>query len=208
MVATKRRRQAVAEPAHDLFLLVRRQLAVDQPDLVRTQALPPFFECLGGGLRLERFAFLDQRIDKIGLATRRELFLHERGDVRLFRADPHAGDDFPPAGRFLVEQGDVQIAVDRHRQCPRNRRGGHHQHIGHHPEADERSPLGDAELVLLVDDHQPEVAEKARRHTSSAWVPMIICGSPSSSRWLDSSRLPVRRAMRTPSGSSQRRKVR
>jgi hypothetical protein len=113
----------------------------------------------GGGLGLERVAFLDQRIDEVGLAAGGELLLYELRDVGLLCGGAQGGDHFPAAGGALVEDGNVEVAVDCHRQGPRDRRGGHHQHVGHRTLLDKAGALRDAELVLLVDDDESEVGE-------------------------------------------------
>ena len=95
---------AFTEPAHDLLLLLRPELAVDQSNLVRAQTLPPLFKRLGGGLHLERLAFLHKRIDEISLASAGELLFHEPGHIRLFRTRAHGGDDFPAARWFFIQQ--------------------------------------------------------------------------------------------------------
>ena len=58
-------------------------------------------------------------------------------------------------GRKLVDNGDVQVAIDRHGQGAGYRRGCHHKHVGSYcvfrPKA---GTLAHAEAVLLVDDGQ------------------------------------------------------
>ncbi len=74
----------------------------------------------------------------------------ERGDRRA-------------AGGKLGQRGDFQITEDGHRDRARDRRGGHHQQVrravGPGPQ---HVPLLDPETVLLVHDHQSEVAEGHR----------------------------------------------
>ena len=62
------------------------------------------------------------------------------------------------AGRALLDDRDVQVAERRHRQRPRDGRGGHHQAVGRAVLA-QLGPLVDAELVLLVDHDQAQVVE-------------------------------------------------
>ena len=69
-------------------------------------------------------------------------------------------DRFAPWGE-LVDDGYVEVSVERHRQRPRDGRGAHGE--------DMRVPRGvlrpqpralhDTEAVLLVDDCQPEMGE-------------------------------------------------
>ena len=74
-----------------------------------------------------------------------------------------AGDDGGAAGRQLVEDGNVEVAVERKAQGARDGRGGEHQHVrgvavggGFVHEA---FALQDAETVLLVDSHKAEARE-------------------------------------------------
>ena len=127
-----------------------------------TQPLLPFFKRLSGGLGLQRLTLLHQRINEISLATLRKLVLHKFRHVRLLRCDPHGGDDLATTGRLLIQQRHVQIAIDRHRQSPRNRGGRHDQHVRHDPLADQRRPLRHAEFVLLVDHYQSKILEGNR----------------------------------------------
>ena len=62
--------------------------------------------------------------------------------------------------RQLVDDGDVEVAVDGHGQGAGYGRGGHHQHV-RRPDVlgPELGPLRHAEAVLLVDDGEAEVGE-------------------------------------------------
>ena len=70
------------------------------------------------------------------------------------------GDSLAARGK-LDERARVEVAVDGHGDRARDRRGGHHQHVraGVARLLPERVALLDAEPVLLVDDHQPQVGE-------------------------------------------------
>ncbi len=61
-------------------------------------------------------------------------------------------------GGLLGEPADRHLAPLREQQRARDRRRGHHQHVGPLALAAEQEPLIDAEPVLLVDDGQREVA--------------------------------------------------
>ena len=150
----------IAEAAHHLFLFLGGEPAVHEPHLIAGEALAPFSERLGGGFRLERLAFLHQRIDEVGLAALSKLVFDKLGDVGLLGSLPQSGDHLAASGRFFVEQGNVKVTVNRHGQGARDGRGGHDEHIGHDAAADECGTLGHAELVLLVDYDEPEVVEK------------------------------------------------
>ena len=62
--------------------------------------------------------------------------------------------------RQFVDDADVEVAIDSHRQRARDGRRRHHQHMrrqfGLFPQP---GTLGHAEAVLLVDDGHAEVAE-------------------------------------------------
>ena len=91
----------------------------------------------------------------------RDLLAHEIPDIFGTLAGNTTGDDGRAAGRQLVEDADVEIAIEREREGARNGRGGHDQHVGlrlvrllHQLEA-----LQNAEAVLLVDDDEAEPIE-------------------------------------------------
>ena len=101
---------------------------------------------------------LDARADVEGLAAAialaQQRFAHDQGIERRHRGahrqaiDRRRGDDreFPDAG-------------ERELQGARDRRRGQREHM--HLGAQRLQPLlvGDAEMLLLVHDHQPEIAE-------------------------------------------------
>ena len=118
------------------------------------------------GPGLDPLRFLDQRAHHVGLVARRHLVAHPLPRFRLLqRPRAQSGGDRSPAGRQLVEHRRVEVAVDGHGRRARNRRGRHHQDVGHHlartlfPQG---GPLLDAETVLLVDDDAPERPERHR----------------------------------------------
>ena len=68
------------------------------------------------------------------------------------------GADRLPAGGLLGEPADLHLAPLRQQQRARDRRRGHHQHVGPLALGAEQQPLIDAEPVLLVDHRQRQVA--------------------------------------------------
>ena len=68
-----------------------------------------------------------------------------------------------PSRRQLVNDRNIQIAIQRHRQCTRNRCGGHHQHVRRlyifRPEA---GTLCHSEAVLFVNNDQSQRREVHR----------------------------------------------
>ena len=105
---------------------------------------------------------LHQRIDDVRLPPLLHLLADELVDLVAPRLGLGDGLDRMPARRHLAHDRDVEIAVGRQRQRPRNRRRGHHQHVGVLPLRPQRRALQHAEPMLLVDDHQPELAEADR----------------------------------------------
>ena len=66
----------------------------------------------------------------------------------------------PPAIRQrVVDRGHVEVGEVGERQRPRDGRRGHHQVVRRKAFALEHRALADAQLVLLVHHHQPEVRE-------------------------------------------------
>ena len=65
------------------------------------------------------------------------------------------------ARRQFIDDRHVKVTVDRHCQRARNRRGGHHQHMGRCRAvlAPQAGALSDTEAVLLVDDGEAQVVE-------------------------------------------------
>ena len=63
------------------------------------------------------------------------------------------------AGRLFGELRDVHVAEGGQHQRARDRRRGHHQHVGRVALGGERQALVHAEAVLLVDDGQRQVVE-------------------------------------------------
>ena len=68
-------------------------------------------------------------------------------------------------GGLLPEDRHVEVAVDGHRRGPRDRRGGHDEHVRHRSPTRlvlEGGPLLHAEAVLLVDHDHAEAVELDR----------------------------------------------
>ena len=108
-------------------------------------------------LDLEPLAFLHQRIHQISLTPLCELALHKCGDIRLLGANANRSDHLSAPRRFFIQNRNIKIAIQGHRQRARNRRRSHHQHIRRCAPADQCRALTHAELVLLVDHHQSEI---------------------------------------------------
>ena len=109
---------------------------------------------------IDLLRLLDQRIDDVGLPALLDLAAHERVDLVAPRLGPRRRGDRLPSGRHLAHDRHVEIAVGRERERARDRRRGHDQHVGMQALRAQRRALQHAEPVLLVDDRQPELAER------------------------------------------------
>ena len=152
-------RFAAAEALDHRFLLLTLQAAVEQP-----------------GAQLRKHGFREALVFRHrGLQFRLRFFNHRIDHVRLpaffhFAAQelPHAGQavfggdarlDRPASRRQLIDYGLVQVAIERERERARDGRGRHHQNVRLGAFLDQPFALQDAEAVLLVHNHQAQVAE-------------------------------------------------
>ncbi len=110
----------------------------------------------GGGANVERFRFLDHRIDHVGLPAGGNLLADELQDARPCRFAAQHRFHRLPARRQLIEHRDIEITVESESQGARDRRGRHHQHVGIGAGPAKSQALVDAEAVLLIDDHEPQ----------------------------------------------------
>ena len=69
----------------------------------------------------------------------------------------HGRPDRPPALGWGLDDRDVAEPGERHVECPRNRGGREGEHVDLEPDRAEELLLGDAETLLLVEDHEPEL---------------------------------------------------
>ena len=151
---------ACLEALHDGLLFVRAEAAVHQTDrdLGKDLARKMLVHLLRGLHRL-RLGFLDHRVDDVRLAALVDLALHET--VGLL--DPIRrvvfGEDGLAAGRKLVDDGDVEVAIEGHGEGAGDGGRGHHEDIGGDALARKAEALEDAETVLLVDDGEAEALE-------------------------------------------------
>ena len=162
-------------------------------------------------LRSRAFAFVDEGVDEIGLAAGFELLFEKGGDLGEVGLLADGGYNGAAAGGEFVDEGDVEVAVDGHGEGAGNGGRGHDQHVGGGALADEAVALLDAEFMLFVDDGEAEVGEfgvaveegvGADEDLGLRSLPAKRGSKPSSLRE------EVRRPIRRPRGSSQRRKLR
>ena len=100
------------------------------------------------------FLLLDHREDDVGLSAFGQLLIEEVVDsVHLALALVVGLDRLTSRGE-LVNDGDIEISVERHRQRTWDRRGAHDEDMGMEalPLLPESRALDDPEAVLLVDD--------------------------------------------------------
>ena len=118
-----------------------------------------FLRVLLGGLELDGqlVVFLDHRAHDEHLPPLADEPADEIVEPRAVRFADGEGIHLLAAGRQLVENGDVQIAVDDERERARYRRRGHDEHMRLLPLADERRALADTEAVLLVGDDEGKI---------------------------------------------------
>ena len=101
----------------------------------------------------------DQRADPVGLPALGDGAAQVVDHLGGAAGGDERGLDRLAAGRLLVEDREVHVAVLRQRQAARDRRRGHHQDVGGTALRAEVHALADAEAVLLVDDGEAEVVE-------------------------------------------------
>ena len=99
---------------------------------------------------------LDPVVQVEALAAARVLAL-ERGLDELVVVLAHVGADRPAALGRGLDHRDVAQARERHVQRARDRRCAQREHVDLEPQRAQQLLLRDAEALLLVDDHEPEL---------------------------------------------------
>ncbi len=106
-------------------------------------------------LQVYLLAFLNQGEDDINLSANAYLLAYAVVERRDAVVEEMTGNDWLATGRQLVDDTDVQIAVEGHRQSARDRRGGHHEDVWRVDAlAPQFGPLRHTEAVLLVTDNE------------------------------------------------------
>ncbi len=147
------------EAGHDRVALRRLHAAVDEADDRTQRFAERRVALLGGGDVVEHLGFLDQRAHPVGLGALGD-GAADAADHLVEPVERHdARVDRLAAGRLLGQPRDVHVAVVGEHQRARDRRRGHHQHVGGAALGGQRQALVDAEAVLLVDHHQRQVVE-------------------------------------------------
>ena len=115
----------------------------------------------GGGLAVvgDGVVFLHHGADDIGLPSGGDLFVDELIDPLVVGPGDGIGlYRLPPWGQ-LVDNGHIQVPIDKQGQGPGDGRGAHDQQVGGGPLLGQSGPLVHAKAVLLVRDDQPQVPE-------------------------------------------------
>ncbi len=115
-----------------------------------------------GGFEFE-LRFFDDRIDDVGLMAGGDFLAEKFPDAGEMRLGGEARLDGRAAGRKLVEDGDVEVAVERERERAGDGRGGEDEDVRRVAVGGgfvhEAFALEDAEAVLLVNGDEAEARE-------------------------------------------------
>ena len=119
---------------HGGLLLRALHLAMEQGDpQVREHRLLQGFRPDCGGLQAQLLVFLHGRTDHKALIPLRHVLADESIDPGTVALVYQEGIHRFPAGRQLVQNGHLQIAVHQQGQGPGDGSGGHHQQMGVRP---------------------------------------------------------------------------
>ena len=143
-------RLAVEEPDHRPLQLVAVHLPVADHEL-RVRDDPPH---LVGDL----VDVVDPVVDEVHLPAAAHLPVDRVADELVVPPDDPRLDRLPLRRRRL-QVANLPDAQQRRVERPRDRRGGHRQHVHRRPQPLEPLLVLDPEPLLLVDDRQPEVLE-------------------------------------------------
>ena len=152
---------AGGEGGHDLVLLPGLHAPVDAGhSQMGKDLLLEHFRVLRGGLAVvgDLVVLLHHRADDVRLPAGGDLLVQEFVDPLAVAAGDGEGVDLLPSGGQLVNDRYVQVPVDHQRQGPGDGGGGHDQQMGPVPFGCQGGPLGHAEAVLLIGDHQAQAA--------------------------------------------------
>src|SRR5713101_353037 len=147
-----------AEALHNFFFFVAGEAAVQEAELeLGKNFAREAFVFVDGGFQLE-LRFLDDGIDDVGLMASGNFAAERFPNAGEMLLGSHARDDGGAAGRELVEDGNVEVAIESEREGARDGRGGEDEDVGggfvHQALA-----LEDAEAVLLVNGDETEAGE-------------------------------------------------
>src|SRR6267378_4495977 len=156
-------RLVFAEALHDFFFFVAGEAAVQETELeLGKDFAREALVFVDGSFELE-LRFLDDGIDDVGLMAGGDFAAEKFPKAGEMLLGGHARDDGGAAGRELVENGNVEVAIESERESARDGRGGEHEDVRgvavggsfvHQALA-----LEDAEAVLLVNGDETEASE-------------------------------------------------
>src|SRR5216684_5428678 len=152
-----------AEALHDFFFFVAGEAAVQEAEFeLGKNFAREAFVFVDGGFQLE-LRFLDDGIDDVGLMASGNFAAERFPNAGEMLLGSHARDDGGAAGRELVEDGNVEVAIESEREGARDGRGGEDEDVrgvavggGFVHQA---LALEDAEAVLLVNGDETEAGE-------------------------------------------------
>ena len=119
-------------------------------------------------------------VDEEDLAAARQLALDRLAQQRRGRSGRRSADRQPIGGRRRDDR-DLAQPAHRHLQRARDRRRGQRQHVDLRAQLLEALLVGDAEALLLVDDHQAEVLEADVARQQRGACPTTTSSLPSAS---------------------------
>src|SRR5882762_9986290 len=156
-------RLVFAEALHDFFFFVAGEAAVQETELeLGKDFAREALVFVDGSFELE-LRFLDDGIDDVGLMAGGDFAAEKFPNAGEMLLGGHPRNDGGAAGRELVENGNVEVAIESERESARDGRGGEHEDVRgvavggsfvHQALA-----LEDAEAVLLVNGDETEAGE-------------------------------------------------
>src|SRR5712692_10565567 len=153
----------LAEALHDFFFFIAGEAAVQEAELelgknFAREALVLFH----GGFQLE-LGFFDDGIDDVALVAGGDFAAEKFPNAGEMRLGGHARGDGGAAGRELIENGNVEVAIESERERARDGRGGQHEDVGRVAVSGglvhEALALEDAEAMLLVNGDEAKARE-------------------------------------------------
>src|SRR5258708_6502622 len=160
-------RFVLAEALHDFFFFVAGEAAVEKAELeLGKNFAREALVFVDGGFELE-LRFLDDGIDDVGLMSGGNFAAERFPNAGEMLLGGHARGDGSAAGRKLVENGNVEVAIESERESTRNGRGSEDEDVrgvavggGFVHQA---LALEDAEAVLLVNGDEAEAGGREGR---------------------------------------------
>src|SRR5687767_3217711 len=146
------------ELPHHLVLFRALHLSVYQPDLEsREDLVAELLVHLRRIPQIDLLRFLDERVNDVDLPAELYFALHSAIDSVPLVLAKYDRLDRSAARRKFVDDRNIEVAVDRHRQRSRYRSRGHYKDVGVVTEFAKSRALQDAETVLLIDHGETEI---------------------------------------------------